>query len=152
MSLVVRLEPAVLRSEEELAALIGQAQGDGAVVSFVGLARPRSASGNEVETLMLDHHPIQTLQSLEQIAAAAMDRFDLGSVRVIHRCGAVPAGEPIIFAGATASHRRAAFDAVDYLMDRLKTDAIFWKQEQGPAGSAWIEATDSDHEARARWG
>jgi molybdopterin synthase catalytic subunit len=64
----------------------------------------------------------------------------------------VPAGEPIVFAGAASLHRRAAFDAADYLMDRLKTDAVFWKREVGDSGSAWIEPTEADYADRDRWG
>ena len=61
-------------------------------------------------------------------------------------------GEPIVFAGAASLHRRAAFEAADYLMDRLKTEAVFWKREVGEDGSRWIEPTDTDHADRQRWG
>ena len=64
----------------------------------------------------------------------------------------IPAGEPIVFAGAASIHRRAAFDAADYLMDRLKTEAVFWKREVGDGGSKWIEPTDADFADRDRWG
>jgi molybdopterin synthase catalytic subunit len=72
-------------------------------------------------------------------------------VRVVHRSGAIAAGEPIVFAGAASLHRRAAFDAADYLMDRLKTEAVFWKREVGQEGSTWIEPTEADHADRERW-
>ena len=151
MSIVAHLEQASLRQEQELAALVAQASGDGAVVSFVGLARAESKSGGPVERLILEHHSILTQQSLNEIAVAAGERFDVSHVRVVHRCGEIAPGEPIVFAGAAARHRRAAFDAADYLMDRLKTEAVFWKREVGEAGSAWIEPTAADHADRERW-
>jgi molybdopterin synthase catalytic subunit len=151
MSVVVRLEEKGLRPEQELAALIAQASGDGAVVSFAGIARPGSRGGKAVRALVLDHHPALTLRSLEDIANEAAGRFHVSHVRVVHRCGDVAAGDPIVFAGASAQHRRAAFDAADYLMDRLKTEAVFWKREIGEAGSRWIEPTAADYADRERW-
>ena len=151
MSVVARLEPDALRPERELATLLACAGGAGAVVSFTGVARPGSTAGDAVDRLVLAHHPVLTAQSLEAIATEAMARFDVNHVHVVHRCGAVAAGDPIVFAGAASVHRRAAFDAADFLMDRLKTEAVFWKQEVGAAGSAWIEPTEGDYAASERW-
>ena len=151
MSVVAHLEADALDPQLELAELTERARGDGAIVSFVGLARPESGEGNAVEALVLDHHPTLTRQSLEEIAVACAQKFDVSHVRVVHRCGTIPAGEPIVFAGASSLHRRAAFDAADYLMDRLKTEAVFWKREVGDAGSKWIEPTDTDFADRERW-
>lgn len=152
MSVVARLEEQSLRPDHELAALLDRARGDGAVVSFTGVARPRAKSGEAIDRLRLDHHPILTLQSLEKIAAEAAARAEISHVHVVHRCGEVAAGEPIVFAGAASPHRRAAFEAADYLMDRLKTEAVFWKREDGPRGSLWIEPSEADYAARERWG
>ncbi|HET7816238.1 MAG TPA: molybdenum cofactor biosynthesis protein MoaE [Sphingomicrobium sp.] len=152
MSIVVRLEHQRFDPADELRELLASALGDGAVVSFVGVARGRAKDGSEVGRLVLDHHSRLTLQSLEEIAADGARRFAATHVRVVHRCGDVMPGEPIVFAGAACPHRRAAFEAADYLMDRLKTEAVFWKREDGPAGSRWIEPTDADHSDRARWG
>lgn len=151
MSISVRLEEKPFDPREELAALLEQAADEGAVVSFVGLARANSKEGNEVDELVLEHHPSLTQKSLEDIAAAAAERFAITRVRVVHRCGSIAPGEPIVFAGASSPHRRAAFEAADYLMDRLKTDAVFWKREVGPSGSCWIEPTDADYTDRSRW-
>jgi len=152
MSIVARLEEHALKPEQELAALLEEAKGGGAIVSFTGIARPGSKGGLAVDRLVLEHHPTLTPQSLEDIAVEAAQRFDVSQVRVVHRCGAVEAGEPIVFAGAAALHRRAAFEAADYLMDRLKTEAVFWKREIGDAGSEWIEPTERDYADRERWG
>jgi len=152
MSIVARLEEQRLDPQQELGDLLAQARGDGAIVSFVGVARPRSRSGATVEELVLEHHPTLTRQSLEEIAVGAAEKFDVSHVRVVHRCGVIPAGEPIVFAGASSAHRRAAFECADYLMDRLKTEAVFWKREVGAAGSEWVEPTDADYSDSNRWG
>jgi molybdopterin synthase catalytic subunit len=151
MSIIARLEEHRVRPEQELLELLKQAAGDGGVVSFVGLARPVSKSGNPIDCLVLDHHPTMTQRSLDEIARAAGERFDVGHVRIVHRCGTVAAGEPIVFAGAASPHRRAAFEAADYLMDQLKTKAVLWKREVGRAGSEWIEPTDADYSDLERW-
>jgi molybdopterin synthase catalytic subunit len=145
---VVRLEPARLDPQHELGIVIAASEGAGAVVSFVGLAR---AEGGQVERLVLEHHPALTEQSLRAIAAEAGERFDVTNVHVVHRCGIVEAGEPIVFAAAASAHRRAAFEAADFLMDRLKTDAVFWKREEGAGKGRWIEPTEADYAARERW-
>lgn len=152
MSVIALLEPDVLDPQFELAELTESARGDGAIVTFVGMARPESRDGEAVDALVLEHHPTLTRQSLEDIAVACAQRFDISHVRVVHRCGTIPAGEPIVFAGASSINRRAAFDAADYLMDRLKTEAVFWKREVGESGTRWIEPTGADHDARERWG
>jgi molybdopterin synthase catalytic subunit len=123
----------------------------GAVVSFTGLARDTARDGSAVKGLFLDHHPRLTQRSLDEAAEAAAFRFDLVAVRVLHRCGDIAPGEPIVFVAAAAAHRRAAFDAVDYLMDRLKTEAVFWKREDRVDGAHWIEPTEGDRADRARW-
>lgn len=152
MSIVARLEERQLDPQRELGELLAQTAGDGAVVSFVGIARPQSSASGRVDELLLQHHPVLTQKSLEDIAAEAAKRFDVGCVRVVHRSGRVAATEPIVFAGAASKHRRAAFEAADYLMDSLKTEAVFWKRETGEAGSTWIEPSEADYADRDRWG
>ena len=151
MGVTARLEPQSFDPSHELAALLATADGDGAVVSFIGLARGTTKGGAKVEALVLEHHPRLTEQSLREIAGQALDRFDVSRVHVVHRCGSVAPGEPIVFVAAASPHRRAAFEAADYLMDRLKTDAVFWKREEGEGDSRWIEPTEEDVSARARW-
>jgi molybdopterin synthase catalytic subunit len=137
--------------ESEAAGLIDAAGGAGAIVTFVGLVRPSSTSGDQVDHLILEHHPLLTQQSLDEIMAAAAAKFAVTAIRVTHRCGTISAGDPIVFAGAASVHRREAFNAVDFVMDQLKTDAVFWKREEGPEGSRWIEPTDADYVAGKRW-
>lgn len=151
MRAVVRLESHRLEPEAELAAFIAGLGGDGAVVSFVGLARPSGPSGDSVTGLFLDSWPGMTERNLDRIAADAGARFEISAVHIVHRDGEIRPGEPIVFAAAAALHRRQAFEAADYLMDRLKTDAMLWKREDGIDGSRWVEPTEADRAARARW-
>jgi molybdopterin synthase catalytic subunit len=118
----------------------------GAVASFLGLVR-----GAEGESLELTHYPALTRPIMEEQAQAAFARFGLTGLTVLHRVGLMAQGEPIVLVLAAAAHRRAAFDAVDCLMDFLKSEAPFWKREHGAAGSAWIEPTDADRAALSRW-
>lgn len=152
MSVVACLESQRLDPQRELGELVADAGGSGAVVSFVGICRPESSMNDSVDELLLEHHPVLTLKSLNEIAIDAAERFGVGQIRVVHRCGRIAAGEPIVFAGAASAHRRAAFEATDYLMDRLKTDAVLWKRETGAMGSDWIEPTEADYADRGRWG
>lgn len=128
-----------------------RAPAHGAVVSFQGTVRPVTKQGEPLEKLILDHHPRMTLVSLQRIAEAGIRRFDVSAVSVVHRCGAMVPGEVIVFVGVTGDHRREAFLAADYLMDRLKTEAVFWKRELGPFGERWIEPTDRDRMDLERW-
>lgn len=148
MRIEARLAEEPFRPERELADF--SAEGAGAVVSFTGLARGETREGAKVERLFLDHHPRLTEISLHDIAASA-GRFGVAAVRIVHRCGDIAPGEAIVFVAAAARHRRAAFEAVDCLMDALKTDAVFWKREDGVDGARWIEPTESDRADRARW-
>lgn len=151
MGAATRLVEGPFRPDEELAGFVAGLDGDGAVVSFTGLARPADADGKAVTGLFLDSYPGMTEASLEAIAGDALARFAVSAVRIVHRSGRIAPGEAIVFAAAAAPHRRAAFEAADYLMDRLKTDAALWKREDGPGGGQWIEPDAGDHAARARW-
>jgi molybdopterin synthase catalytic subunit len=151
MTVYAHLEEHCLDPAAELENLMRKTSGDGAVVSFVGLVRDFSHGDQKVERLILEHHPRLTVASLEKIASDAVSRFNVSHVRLVHRCGDIGPREPIVFAAAASAHRRAAFEAADYLMDRLKTEAVFWKREEGPSGSSWIEPTEDDFADRNRW-
>jgi len=120
----------------------------GAVASFTGLAR---AEGGETKILELEAYPGFTEAQIGAIAETARTRFDLQDLMIIHRIGQIAPGEPIVFVATAAAHRRAAFEACDYLMDYLKSRAPFWKKEHGPDGARWIEPRAQDHEDIARW-
>ena len=147
----VRLAKQPIDPAAELAGCIEQSGGVGAVVSFVGLARPSAADGSAVHALYLDHYPGFTEASMQSIARDAAERFAGTETWIVHRCGLIRPGEPIVFVAAAAAHRRSAFEAADYLMDRLKSEAAFWKREDRENGSVWIEPTDDDRRDLERW-
>lgn len=122
-----------------LAGFIARVGGAGAIVTFTGLVRPEH-EGADVAALELDHHPRLTEQAVAGIAADAARRFELLDVALVHRYGELAPGEAIVFVAAAAAHRRSAFDAVDHMVDRLKTDAPFWKRELRSDGAHWLEA------------
>lgn len=142
---------APLDPQAEFDAFLAGLASEGAVVSFIGIARSTAGSGATVERLFLDHHPTLSAQSVADIADAASGRFALSAVRAVHRCGEVRPGEAIVFVAAASAHRRAAFEAADYMMDRLKTEAVFWKREDAADGSRWIEPGERDYADTARW-
>ncbi|MFT4934639.1 MAG: molybdopterin synthase catalytic subunit [Pseudoalteromonas distincta] len=120
----------------------------GAVASFTGLAR---AEGGETTILELEAYPGFTETQIGAFAETARTRFDLQDLMIVHRIGQIAPGEPIVFVATAAAHRRAAFEACDYLMDYLKSRAPFWKKEHGPDGARWVEPRAQDHDDIARW-
>ena len=151
MSVTCRLLAEPFDAPNELRAFTAGRTADGAVVSFTGLARGKAHSGEAVEALILDHYPGMTERSIEEIALAGARRFDVSDVLVVHRHGEIAPGEAIVFVATASRHRGEAFACADYLMDRLKTEAAFWKREAGNGASRWIEPTEADRERRARW-
>ncbi|MEO7027566.1 MAG: molybdenum cofactor biosynthesis protein MoaE [Caulobacteraceae bacterium] len=128
-------------------ARFARGRGDvGAVVGFVGLARADGGEGLE-----LDAYAGFTESEIERVAEAAKARFDLADVAVTHRVGRIRPGEAIVQVLTAAAHRRAAFEACDYLMDYLKSAAPLWKKEWGLEGPRWVEPTAADRLALARW-
>lgn len=128
-------------------------QGDvdvGAAVFFVGRVRNHN-QGRAVTGLTLEHYPGMTENALEQIVQEARQRWPLGRVRVVHRVGTLALGEDIVFVGVTSSHREASFEAAQFVMDYLKNRAPFWKREETPDGSTWVDAQDKDQQAMTRW-
>lgn len=138
----------------EVAALRAADPGVGAVAAFVGCVRDRDESPHaetRVVALELEHYPGMTEQSIEAMVTAARKRFDIRGVRVIHRVGQLLPQDQIVLVAVTAVHRGTAFQACEFLMDYLKTDAPFWKKETTPAGTRWVDARASDDVAMARW-
>lgn len=151
MTVTALLTADAFSPDDELAKFMQALSEAGAVVSFTGLARPRTRHGHTVRSLFLEHHPRLTLRSLQSIADATATRFGLEGLSIVHRCGSIRPGEPIVFVAAASAHRRAAFEAADHAMDRLKSEAVFWKREDHDSGSAWIEPTMADARDLARW-
>jgi molybdopterin synthase catalytic subunit len=124
---------------------------EGAVVSFTGRARGTAKDGTAIGALILETYRGVTLSSMQAIAGDAHERFAITHCHVVHRAGRILPGEPIVFVATASPHRRAAFEAADYLMDRLKTEVVFWKREEHGGGASWIEPTAQDRNDTARW-
>tara|TARA_X000000950_G_scaffold140640_1_gene174517 strand:- start:12135 stop:12569 length:435 start_codon:yes stop_codon:yes gene_type:complete len=127
-----------------------QADAVGAIALFVGTVRGLS-SDNGVTAMTLEHYPGMTESELERIEAEARTRWPLEDVTIIHRVGRLEAGDQIVLVGAASPHRQAAFDAAQFIMDFLKTDAPFWKAEERGDETSWVDARESDDAARKRW-
>jgi molybdopterin synthase catalytic subunit len=135
----------------EVAALRAGDGGIGAVASFVGTVRDRS-DGQGVQRMELEHYPGMTERAIEAMIDAAFERFDIRAARVIHRVGALEVGDQIVLVVVGSAHRGEAFQACEFLMDYLKTQAPFWKKEHTAQGARWVDARASDDHALRRWG
>jgi molybdopterin synthase catalytic subunit len=140
----ILVSAAAIDAAGELAAL----EQDGAVASFTGLVR----ADDGVRTLELEHYPGATEAALTRLAEAAQARWTLTAATIVHRVGPMAPGERIVFVGTCAPHRGAALEACAFLIDRLKTDAPFWKRETIADGERrWVEARHGDDAAARRW-
>ena len=119
----------------------------GGFVSFVGRVRP----DRYVEKLELKHYAPLTLKGMEELADATLARWPLDGVLLHHRTGVMRPGDPIVLVASAARHRRDAFDAAQFAMDHLKSDAWFWKREKRAGEWHWVEPRDQDHADLARW-
>ena len=135
----------------EVAALRAADPGVGAVATFIGTVRDRNEDVG-VSAMELEHYPAMTERAIEAMIDAAFQRFEIRAARVIHRIGRLHPGDQIVLVAVTAGHRRAAFEACEFLMDYLKTQAPFWKKEQTPEGARWVDARSTDDAALDRWG
>ena len=120
----------------------------GAVATFTGLARAEAGSTTILE---LEAYPGFTEGEIGKIADKACSRFGLDDLLILHRAGQIAPGEPVVFVATAARHRRAAFEACDFLMDYLKSKAPFWKKEHGPDGARWVDPRAEDHADLKRW-
>ena len=151
--IAVQTEP--FDSGAEIARLAASNHAIGGIASFIGVVRGHNrVAGQEAEisTLTLEHYPGMTEKALARIVDSARERWPLQGVTVIHRVGELQLGEPIVLVLTASAHRQAAFEACEYIMDILKTEAPFWKKERLPDGSErWVDARETDSEAAARW-
>ena len=147
MSVSLQAEPIDIGGE--YAALVDDTPG-AAVATFTGYVRDHSGE-NLVGVLELEHYPEMALKVLKDLGQQATDRFSLRRWRIVHRFGSLPVGETIVWVGAVADHRGEAIGACEFMMDVLKTDAPFWKREQGPGGDHWVTNRERDSQRRDRW-
>lgn len=151
MHVEVRVQEADFELGAEYAAQRVRLEGRaGAVASFVGLVRDRAGDAS-VAVLHLEHYPGMTEKSIEAIVRQAGERWPLDDVVVIHRVGALAPSAQIVLVLVASAHRAAAFAGCEYIMDYLKTDAVFWKREDTDAGSRWVESTAEDAHRVSGW-
>ncbi len=137
----------------EVARLRAADLGVGAVCSFIGTVRDRNAgTPGAVSSMELEHYPGMTEKSIEAMIDEAHGRFDILGARVVHRVGLLQPGDQIVLVAVTSAHRGQSFQACEFLMDYLKTQAPFWKKEATEEGAHWVDARVSDDAALARWG
>ncbi len=122
----------------------------GALTLFVGMVRDYNHQG-DIDGLFLEHYPGMTERSLHQIAEKAAERWPLDGVSIVHRIGELKGSDNIVGVAVSAAHRKAAYEANQFIMDYLKTQAPFWKKELRGEDSVWVEAKESDQQARERW-
>jgi molybdopterin synthase catalytic subunit len=141
--ILIQHEPFDLGSEvEDLSR-----EGTGAVATFTGHVRAEAG----LEALILEHYPGMTEREIARHAEEAARRWPLLGVTVIHRVGELKPGEPIVLVAAAAAHRGDAFAACEFLMDHVKTQATFWKQQRRAGQTVWVDAKPSDDERAGRW-
>lgn len=148
--MTVRIQTQDFDSGAEIAALRRGNPKIGAVASFIGLCRDAN-DGDAIASMTLEHYPGMTEKALEQIVAESKARWRIIDVLVIHRVGELKPTDQIVLVVVAGEHRGEAFAACEFIMDYLKTRAPFWKKEQTPQGSRWVEARSSDDEAAQRW-
>jgi molybdopterin synthase catalytic subunit len=150
----VRIQTEDFDLSAECAALRAGDGGVGAVVSFVGTVRGGDGQpGADAISLMeLEHYPGMTEAAIEAMIDEAHRRFDIRAARVIHRVGPLAPLAQIVGVFVSSRHRGQGFQACEFLMDYLKTQAPFWKKEHGPDGARWVDAREVDDAALARWG
>jgi molybdopterin synthase catalytic subunit len=152
---MIRVQPEDFDPGQEIESLTKGRRDIGGVVSFVGLVRDiagdQRTGAQEISAMTLEHYPGMTEKQLTAIDDEANRRWPLSGSLVIHRYGRLEPGDRIVLVVTASPHRDAAFDACRFLIDWLKTKAPFWKLEETPQGTAWVEAKSSDDAAVQRW-
>ena len=146
----IRIQEADFDIAQEIAALTKGRTDIGAVVSFSGICRG-SEGDQPIAALTLEHYPQMAEAEIKRHTDAAMSRWPLTGVSVVHRVGRIVPGENIVLVLTASAHRQAAFQAAEFLMDYLKANAPFWKREESASGTGWIDAQHHDDAAAARW-
>jgi molybdopterin synthase catalytic subunit len=150
MTPIIRIQREDFSIADEVAVLARGRPDIGAVVTFTGLCRDE---GGRLTALELEHYPGMAEAEVARVVGEAAGRWPLDGLTVIHRFGRIAPGENIVLVAAASAHRRAAFEAAEFLMDFLKTRAPFWKREHLADGTVgeWVEPKGEDDEAAKRW-
>lgn len=149
---MIRVQEEPFDIAEELRSIRGSNHKIGGTAVFAGSVRDLNL-GEQVSAMTLEHYPGMTEKALAEIEAEANERWPLEASLIVHRYGRMAPGEDIVLVITCSSHREAAFEACQFLMDWLKTRAPFWKLEEGDdaQGGKWVDARESDSKAAGRW-
>lgn len=150
MTTTIRLQREDFDTAAEAARLTRGRTDIGALVTFTGICRSHEG-GHDVSAMTLEHYPGMAEEEIARHVEEAKMRWPLMGVTVIHRYGRMQPGDNIVLVVTASAHRQAAFEAASFLMDYLKTRAPFWKLEERPDGTSWVEAKASDDSAAERW-
>jgi molybdopterin synthase catalytic subunit len=146
----IRVQTEDFDVSKEVAALRASSPQVGAVVTFIGTVRDMN-DGSSVAEMELEHYPGMTEKALQNIVEQAQARWSIFDALVIHRVGPLLPKDQIVLVAVTSAHRGEAFDACEFIIDYLKTEAPFWKKEQTPQGARWVDARTTDDAALAKW-
>ncbi len=147
---MILISEAPIDATELLSTFEKETDDAGAIVTFSGQVRSSSSNGS-VTSLTLQAYSPMTEEGIKVAVKEAMSRWSLSKTCVVHRIGEMATGETIVFVATASAHRRAAFEAADFLMDYLKTKAVFWKKEMTTSGETWIEPRQEDYHDAKRW-
>lgn len=147
--MTVRISEQAIDLAAESAAL-SRLHNAGALVTFSGICRGEE-DGAPIAALFLEHYAGMAEAEIERHVEEAKSRWPILGARIVHRVGRIEPGETIVFVATVSSHRQAAFEAAEFLMDYLKTRAPFWKKVERTSDEHWVEAQDKDNAAAARW-
>jgi molybdopterin synthase catalytic subunit len=110
----------------------------GATVTLDGYVR-RFTNGRETLYLVYEAYDEMALKEMRKLADAAKGQFDIANVGIVHRTGRLEIGETSVVISVAAPHRRAAFQACEWLIRELKRTVPIWKKEVYASGEQWIE-------------
>jgi len=144
---MIRISEHIIDPENEMKSFREKQSNSGAIASFIGVVR----DDGRTESLTLSHYPGFTERQIEVFAEEAKRRWAYQDSLILHRVGRMMTREPIVLVAVSAPHRRAAFEACDFLMDKLKCEAPFWKQETIGGQTKWIEPRAEDRTDLDRW-
>jgi len=147
---VIRVQREDFDAGAELARMTAGRADIGGLASFIGIVREKTDAG-ALSAMTLEHYPGMTEKRLAEIEAEAARRWPLAASLIIHRYGRLLPGERIVLVATASSHRQAALESCQFLIDWLKTKAPFWKLEETAAGSQWVAAQETDDRAAERW-
>jgi molybdopterin synthase catalytic subunit len=105
----------------------------GGIVTFTGIVRD-----DGIQSMELESYKEVALQELSIIRDNAMARYEINSLDIIHRTGKLAIGDHIVLIVVGSSHRKSAFRACEFVIDRIKERVPIWKKEQTVEGSRWV--------------